>query len=157
MTTGPTLIKGVQAEYIPVTAEGARPGMTPFGKHLVVKVDPCSPRSGGLIELPPDFVEKMTAASETGCIVAVGQEAFMYYEDGTRWTGDKPKVGDRIGFARYSGELQRGADGEMYRVMSYTCVTCVRNEIDAPVLEGRVVVLDGQVIELPELQTAERA
>jgi len=82
-------------------------------------VDECSAATGGGVLLTDDKVENMTMASETGCIYAMGDEAFNFYDNGKPWIGSKPAVGERIYFERYAGVVMMGRDGRMYRSMDF--------------------------------------
>lgn len=89
--------------------------------------DKASEVSSGGIEIPPEVVERMTMAAETGIVIAVGDDAFTWSNDKTRrWDGYKPKAGDRVYLQRYSGQVMLGEDGEFYRVMEQTCIAAVR-------------------------------
>lgn len=119
------LYKGNQAEYIPAQYPGQNTsGLKPFGKNILVRVDECSKRTSGGVQLLDDFVERMTAGSTSGCIFYVGPEAFRTFDDGSPWVGDKPKVGDRICFEKYAGQIQTGVDGFQYRIMDFRNVAC---------------------------------
>ncbi len=122
-TLAPRLLKGVQADYIPSEWAGSNTsGFTPYGKHILVRVDECSPKTAGGLDLPDDMVWKMTQAAETGCVYAMSEEAFMFYDNGRAWSGDRPQVGDRIYFERFAGVPMVGKDGAAYRTMDFRCV-----------------------------------
>jgi hypothetical protein len=74
------------------------------------------------IGLDPSLIEKMNAASESGVIAQIGDAAFRYYDDGSKWTDYKPQVGDRVFVERYAGREVLGADRRTYRLMTYTCI-----------------------------------
>lgn len=119
----PRLLKGLQAEYERATFTGTNEsGVRCLGKNVLVQMDSCSDQTSGRIFLTPDKVEQMNMASESGVIVALGGEAFAYYDDGTRWTDYKPVAGDRVFVERYAGREIRGRDGRTYRLMAYTCI-----------------------------------
>lgn len=113
----------MQAAYVVATFEDENTsGLEVFGKNILVLVDECANASSGGILLPDAKIEQMTEASVTGCIYALGGEAFRMFDDGTRWSGDKPEVGDRIYFEKYAGIKCRGVDGGFYRVMDFRAV-----------------------------------
>lgn len=120
----PRLIKGFQAQYIAAEWPGRNTSrLKIYGKHVLVCVDKCSPASAGGALLPDEMIDRMTEASESGCLFAIGTAAFRHYEDGTRWgEADKPKVGERICFERYAGVRQVGFDGNIYRIMDYGAI-----------------------------------
>lgn len=124
----PKLIQGLQAQFKPATFDkdvGNASGITPVGQNILVKADECAEiRKSGLM-LPPDDVEKMTQAAESGCLHALGPSAFRFFEDGTPWTGRRPAVGERIYFEKYAGKLARGDDGAIYRIMDYRAVGAI--------------------------------
>lgn len=100
-------------------------GIIPLGDKLLVLTDRASEKVGtkGLIYAPDKTKEVASVASETGVIVAMGDEAFYWNSDRTRPAGGKkPKIGDRIIFERYAGREQRGLDGNTYRLMSDSAV-----------------------------------
>ena len=119
----PKLIKGLQAEYVPATYPGKSvSGLKPFGKNLLIAVDECAETTSGGVLLTQDMTEKMTEGATSGCIFAIAPECFRLFDDGTRWEGDAPKVGDRVVFEKYAGVLQRGVDGKPYRFMDYRAI-----------------------------------
>jgi chaperonin GroES len=125
----PRLLKGVQAEYERATFTGKNEsGVRCIGKNVVVLVDQCSDKTSGSVLLPPEIIERMNVASESGVLVALGGEAFSYYDDGTKWTDYKPEAGERVFFERYAGREIRGRDGKTYRLMSYTCIGGLEEE-----------------------------
>lgn len=124
-TLQPRLIKGNQADYLPAEYPGRNTsGIISYGKNVIVRVDECSPASSGGVQLPPEMVERMTMASTTGVLFHVAPEAFRLFDDGSRWTGLAPVVGDRIWFEKFAGQLQTGRDGKTYRIMDYRAVAC---------------------------------
>jgi co-chaperonin GroES (HSP10) len=114
----PRLIKGMQADYVPATydpAIGNPSGLSPYGPNVLVRIDACSDKTQGGIHLPEDIVERMTEAAVTGCIYAIGDDAFT----GMR---DRPMVGYRVCFEKYAGIRHRGKDGHMYRFIDEKCI-----------------------------------
>lgn len=119
----PKLIKGLQAEYVPAIYPGANTsGMKVWGKNVLLRVDECAEQTGGGIHITQDMQERMTEGATTGCIFALGPEAFRLFDDNSRWTGEHPNVGDRVYFEKYAGTLQRGADGNIYRIVDYRAI-----------------------------------
>lgn len=120
----PKLIKGLQADYTPTIYPGKNTsGLKVFGKNVLVAVDECSTSTAGGVMLTEDMVHRMTEGATSGCIFAIGPEAFRLFDDGSRWTGEAPKVADRICFEKYAGTTQRGADGVVYRIMDYRAIS----------------------------------
>jgi co-chaperonin GroES (HSP10) len=118
------LIKGFQADYIPSEWPGENTsGLRVFGKHVLICVDVCAPATRGSILHTDEMVDRMTEASETGCIYAIGSAAFRHYDDGTRWgDAEKPRVGERVYFERYAGVKAMGMDGNVYRIVDYGAI-----------------------------------
>lgn len=84
-------------------------------KVLVRPVKAEEKTKGGIL-LPEQVVEKDQHAAMEGVICGLSPFAFTYEE----WPmgARKPRVGDRVVFARYSGINQKGADGVDYRIMN---------------------------------------
>ena len=119
----PRLVDGLQATYIEAVWPGENTsGLRALGKNVLVRMDECSPRSAGGVELPSTFVENMTEASETGCVYGRGAAAFRHFDDGAPWVGESVEVGERVYVARYSGVKCMGADGGIYRMMDFGCI-----------------------------------
>lgn len=119
----PRLIKGLHAEYIPAVWDGKdTSGIRVVGKTVLVLMDDCAPTTTGGIDLPPDIIEKMSMASESGVLVGISQGAFLLNEDMTPWLGQKPAPGDRCYVEKYAGKLVKGRDGKTYRLMDYGCI-----------------------------------
>lgn len=116
----PRLIKNLHADYIPAVWNGKNEsGIRTVGKTVLVLMDECSPMTTGGIELPPDVIERMSMASESGILIAAAEGAFLLNEDNTPWSGEKPKPGDRLYIDKYAGKQVKGRDGRTYRLMDY--------------------------------------
>jgi co-chaperonin GroES (HSP10) len=125
----PRLIKGMQADYEPVFWDGRNlSGLIPYGPNVLVCMDRCSSVSSGGILLPDVPIDAMNEASVTGCIYAMGPEAF-------HGLVDRPQIGDRIYIEKYAGTKARGKDGLFYRVLDDSCVVC-GIDLDATQVEG---------------------
>lgn len=117
------LLKGAQAEFVRCQiADAADPGVEPFGTSVLVLMDQCAEMTTGKVLLPPEKIAQMNIASETGVVVDIGEAAFRYYDDGSKWNGRKPVIGERVFVERYAGREILGRDGRTYRLMTYTCV-----------------------------------
>ena len=90
-------------------ARAQHSGFRPHGKNVLIRCDECSPKTMGGLALTDDRIERMTAASETGCIFAIGPDALRLHEDGQKWDGFKPQVAERVFFERHAGTMCRGA------------------------------------------------
>jgi co-chaperonin GroES (HSP10) len=120
----PKLIRTPLGQYTPALWAGTNAsGIEPFGCRVLVLPDPFAATTGGGIAIPDDLQERMTEASETGILIAVGDEAWFWNSDRTRhFSGRKPEVGAHIIFERYAGSYQFGADGHRYRLMDDRCI-----------------------------------
>jgi chaperonin GroES len=115
------------AEFVKADYKGKNTsGYVPIGSHILVLPDKASEMTSGGIALTADQVDRQTMASETGVLVAVGSDAFLWSQDrARRWEGRKPQAGDRVYMQRYSGQVMLGKDGEFYRVMSDNCLAAI--------------------------------
>lgn len=94
-------------------------GFEPLNDIVLVLPDQVSEKTAGGIDLPPDVVERMQAAAESGVIIAMGDGAFRTSSYGSRpWKGYRPKPGDRVYMRRYSGILMGGEDKRIYRLVT---------------------------------------
>ena len=132
----PKLLKSSQKhEFIPAFFTGNHSGYEPVGYHILVLPDMAAEKSSGGIDLPPEFVERATMAAETGILVALGPDAFIWNGDRSRKSeGERPKPGDRVYIQRYSGQVMFGEDGVFYRVMDYNCVAAVKPAVALQVI-----------------------
>ena len=106
-------------------------GMRPISDRVLVLPDQASEKTSGGIFLDEDTIEKMSMASETGVLVELGSEAFLWNSDRRRrWEGDRPHPGQRVCFERYSGSFHRGRDGKSYRLMDDTCIGAIEDDRD---------------------------
>jgi co-chaperonin GroES (HSP10) len=82
--------------------------LQPVEFNCIIELDPTEEKTGGGIILPGDKVDRNRLEETVGTIAALSPFAFNY-ED---WPegADKPKVGDRVFFARYAGILQECED-----------------------------------------------
>lgn len=106
------------AVYVPAPFAGTNEsGFEPLGSRVLVLPDVAEERTAGGIELPVDVVARYAMAAETGVLVAIGEGAFAVLSNGRPWgTYRRPVVGDRVVIERYTGQLQRGLDGLVYRL-----------------------------------------
>lgn len=93
----------------------------PIGDLVLVMMDVVDGKLGkSSLYMPNSSERDQNLGAQSGVIVAVGPDAFVWSADRNRPFGeDKPKVGDRVMFTRYAGGDERmGADEKKYRVMS---------------------------------------
>lgn len=98
-------------------------GITPIGDQVVILPDKSIEKTSGGVIMPDSIRESHSLAAESGIIAAIGDGAWTWNMDRTRkFEGTKPEVGQRVCFTRYSGMERIGKDGEMYRVMTDSCI-----------------------------------
>ena len=90
-------------------------GIRPSRFNVLVKPDPVETVTPGGIIRPPGNQAREQGAAVKGTIIAVSPLAFGY----EKWPNeaDKPKVGDRVYFAKFAGMDAQGLDGVEYRLM----------------------------------------
>lgn len=128
----PKLVAGLNAEYVPAHWDGKdTSGIRCVGTTVLVLMDVCSDKTSGGIVLPPEVIEKFTAGSERGVLIAFGNGAFLLNEDMSQWSGPKPVPGDRVYIEKYAGKQIKGIDGAVYRLMSYQNIGAIyKSEAD---------------------------
>ena len=93
----------------------------------------------GSIYMTDQSQEMQQNAATTGIIVAAGPQAFAYDSDRlTKWVGERPGVGWRVAFVKYTGQEHMGDDGRMYRMMQDRAIGLFRRPIETeptPILE----------------------
>ena len=91
---------------------------------VLVKPRKAEEKTKGGIVLPEQVVEKDQHAAMEGIIAGLSPFAFSYEE----WPqgAPKPRIGDVVVFARYSGITQKGNDGVEYRIMNDKDIVAVR-------------------------------
>lgn len=93
-------------------------GFTPVDLRVLVKPDPVQEKIGN-IYVPDTAKDKAKFAGTKAVLIAAGDNAFAEWGSEAR----KPKPGDRIHFAQYTGAWLTGDDGEEYLVMNDKDVT----------------------------------
>lgn len=90
-------------------------GLKPYEFNVVVQVREKQEQTTGGVFLPDMIKDREEIGGEEGVLVALSPAAFDFVE----WSEGVtlPKVGDRIMFKAYTGQLFRGKDGKRYRVM----------------------------------------
>lgn len=107
------------AAYVPAEWSGKNEsGIVPLGARVLVLPDVAETQTTGGVHLPVDVASRNGMAAETGVLVALGDGAFAWSGDRIHaWNGPKPEVGVRVVIERYAGQLQRGLDGQIYRIL----------------------------------------
>lgn len=118
----PRLLKGTQATYdLAPDYPGHNPsGLLPLGPNVLIRLDLCAERSAGGAYYPEDLRDRMDMASESGVIYAIGKSAWKGYSP-----DERPQLGDRVYFQRFSGLTGTGGDGGKYRIMDESCIACL--------------------------------
>ena len=78
----------------------------------------------GNVFIPDEFKSREQFAQMEGVLVALAPLAFTY----DKWEGIehmKPKVGDKVLFAKFAGFEYKGKDGKKYRVVNDKDVSAV--------------------------------
>ena len=115
----PFAIRTEHAEYAPAKlANGEMPPIKPFGDSVLILGD-LTVRQKGSITVMTDFEgDKLDRAAITGTILAIGPDAFTFNTTGTKpFVGEKPKLGTRVTFTRYSGQATH-LNGKVFFLMS---------------------------------------
>src|SRR5215467_6251521 len=113
-------------EYVHATWTGHdTSGIVPLDDKVLVLMDEHAERTSGGVLIPDTNRAQQSMASETGVVVALGEAAFEFAEDGRRWTTRKPIPGSRVCVERYAGRLVQGRDGLEYRLVSQRCIGAI--------------------------------
>jgi co-chaperonin GroES (HSP10) len=108
-----------------------RSGYVPIGDSVLVLVDTVDGYLGKskLITMTPAAIETQNQGATSGVIVQCGPDAFVWNSDRKRpFDGMKPKVGDRVFYVRYAGEMTLGVDEKTYRIMSDNSIVAIFKE-----------------------------
>jgi chaperonin GroES len=91
-----------------------KPGVRPSEYNVLIAPEVTEEVTKGGIILAPKIKEDNDIATVYGRLVGVSPHAFTY---ASTWPEDAmPKVGDAVVFAKYAGNLIKGADGREYRL-----------------------------------------
>lgn len=107
-------LKNIEAEggVSPFVANTS--GITPLDLRILVKPDPVEEVSKGGIILADATKDREKYAGTKATLIALGDNAFKEWGDHAA----KPKPGDRVHYAQYSGARIKGEDGEDYVIMN---------------------------------------
>lgn len=89
-------------------------GIVPLDLRIVVKPDPVEEVTKGGIILADTTKDRTKYAATKATVVAIGCNAFKEWGDGAK----RPRLGDRVIYAQYTGAREKGVDGEDYVVMN---------------------------------------
>lgn len=93
-------------------------------KILIAPVEVDEKTKGG-IYIPETTKERDQFAQMQGVLVAVSPLAFTYAGDSEWGASERPKPGDKVLFAKYSGAVVDGKDGKKYRIVNDKDVAAV--------------------------------
>jgi len=124
----PRLLSTDLGHYVEAVWSGKNEsGYEPIGDRVLVLPNVASPQTSGDVYIPDEVIENNTYSSETGILIAVGGDAFLWNSDRSReWQSLKPVPGDKIFFERFAGGIVRGIDGKMYRIMDDKMIAAVK-------------------------------
>jgi co-chaperonin GroES (HSP10) len=124
-------IKTMRGEFERAAFTGNQSGRIPVGDKVMILPDAAVEKTAGQVLIPDEYRERSALAAESGVLIAVGEDAFMWNSDRTRkWEGDKPKAGDRVYFARYQYTEVMGDDGVKYWVMNDNSIGAIDKRQD---------------------------
>ena len=83
--------------------------------NVLVDQDVIDDQTTGGLWKPDGLKEQEKHGQTTGVLIALSPMAFAF--DDWPEGEEKPKVGDRVFFAKHSGAFVEGADGKEYRVI----------------------------------------
>lgn len=99
-------------------------GIAPTEYKVLIEPVAVEEKTKGGIFLPDEHKDRAQFAQMEGTLVALAPLAFTY----DKWEGiedQKPKVGDRVLFAKFAGFSYKGKDGKDYRVVNDKDVSAV--------------------------------
>jgi len=98
-------------------------GIAPTEFKVLISPDEIGEKIGS-VYIPQENKERQQFAQQVGTLVALAPLAFTYDE----WKGiedKKPKIGDKVLFAKFAGFAHKGKDGKTYRVVNDKDVSAV--------------------------------
>lgn len=99
-------------------------GIFPTEYKVLIQPIAVEEKTKGGIILPDEHKDRAQFAQQIGTLVALAPLAFTY----DKWEGvqdRKPKVGDKVLFAKFAGFAHEGKDGKTYRVVNDKDVSAV--------------------------------
>jgi chaperonin GroES len=96
-------------------------GIVPVDHRVLVKPDPVEEKTKGGIIIADVTKEKQKYAGTKATLVAAGSNAFADWGP----EAAKPKPGDRVHFAQFTGAWIEGEDGASYIVMNDEDLTAI--------------------------------
>lgn len=122
----PRFIKTEHAEFECAEYAGQEAPLRPIGDNVLVLTDRMRETTSGGIYIPGTTADVHNAGAESGVIVAMGDDAFRFNMNRTKEYSpeQRPKVGDRVCFSRYSGQVVF-REGTMFRLMTDNCIGAI--------------------------------
>lgn len=105
-------------------------GFKPIGGEIMVLMDRSVAKTTGGIIVADTYQDRMNVSSESGVVVALGFLAFIDYPE-----EERPRPGTRVIVEKFAGREFEGRDGQVYRIMTFTCVGGI--ELAEPATKGR--------------------
>lgn len=96
-------------------------GIIPVDLRVLVKPDPVEEVTKGGVIIADVTKDKQKFAGTKATLIAIGDNAFLEWGDAAR----KPKPGDRVHYAQYSGSWIEGEDGQQYVLMNDKDLTSI--------------------------------
>jgi co-chaperonin GroES (HSP10) len=99
-------------------------GVMPTEYKVLILPTEIEEKTKGGIFLPDEHKDRAQFAQMEGTLIALAPLAFTY----DKWEGiedQKPKVGDKVLFAKFAGFAHKGKDGKTYRVVNDRDVSAV--------------------------------
>lgn len=119
----------MRGEFEKVAFAGNKSGRKAIGDAVLVQPDEAVTKSAGGVEYTDEYRDRSALAAESGVLVDVGEDAFIWNADRTRqWEGYKPKPGDRVFFGRYQYNQVPGEDGVMYWAIKDSSICAIERK-----------------------------
>ncbi len=101
------------------------PGIRPSGFNLLIGLPPKAHTVGSII-IPDNISDRERLSQIEGRLVAMSPACFDFAHFPE---GSKPKIGDRVMFAKYGGVVVQRPDGNEYRLITDKDLTAVVEEV----------------------------
>lgn len=103
-------------------------GIKPIEYKVLVLPDQVSEKTdGGLLVKPETVVYEETRGQVIGTLIAKSDMAFSD-GNGKSWNCDIPKVGQKVRFAKYAGQMTDKIGGLHYRLMNDKDIIAIQEE-----------------------------